>query len=85
MKKECCNINEIVQEFYNYLKSYISSKVNNKTIAEDIVQEVMMKLIESHQNKKEIKNMVHKCCGLMLLFLNSRQRFLAVLEMFLSL
>jgi RNA polymerase sigma-70 factor (ECF subfamily) len=56
MKKECCNINEIVQEFYNYLKSYISSKVNNKTIAEDIVQEVMMKLIESHQNKKEIKN-----------------------------
>jgi len=56
MKKECCNINEVVQEFYNYLKSYISGKVNNKALAEDIVQEVMIKLIESHRNSKEIKN-----------------------------
>jgi RNA polymerase sigma-70 factor (ECF subfamily) len=56
MKKECCNINEVVQEFYNYLKSYILGKVKDKTLAEDIVQEVMMKLVLSHQNKKEIKN-----------------------------
>ncbi|WP_052467029.1 sigma-70 family RNA polymerase sigma factor [Psychroserpens damuponensis] len=56
MKKECCNINEVVQEFYNYLKSYILSKVNNVTVAEDIVQEVMIKLIESHQKNKEINN-----------------------------
>jgi len=56
MKKECCNINEVVQEFYNYLKSYILGMVKDKTLAEDIVQEVMIKLIESHQNSKEIKN-----------------------------
>jgi RNA polymerase sigma-70 factor (ECF subfamily) len=56
MKKECCNINEVVQEFYSYLKSYILGKVKDKTLAEDIVQEVMIKLIESHQNSKEIKN-----------------------------
>lgn len=56
MKKECCNINEVVQEFYKYLKSYISAKVKNKDLADDIVQEVMLKLIESHRNEKEIKN-----------------------------
>lgn len=56
MKKKCCNINEVVLEFYSYLKSYILGKVKNKTLAEDIVQEVMIKLIESHQNSKEIKN-----------------------------
>ncbi|PZW42588.1 RNA polymerase sigma-70 factor (ECF subfamily) [Mesonia algae] len=56
MKKECCNINEVVQEFYNYLKSYVLGKVNDKTLADDIVQEVMLKLIESHQKNKEVKN-----------------------------
>lgn len=56
MKKECCNINDVIQEFYNYLKSYILGKVNDKSLAEDIVQEVMMKLIESHQKQKEITN-----------------------------
>jgi len=56
MKNECCNINDVVQEFYNYLKAYVLNKVKNKTVAEDIVQEVMIKLIESHQKSKEIKN-----------------------------
>lgn len=53
MKKECCNINEVVQEFYNYLKSYIMGKVKNMTIAEDVVQEVMIKLVETHQKIKK--------------------------------
>ncbi len=56
MKKECCNINEVVQEFYDYLKSYIQGRVKDQSLAEDIVQEVMVKLIESHQKEKEIKN-----------------------------
>lgn len=56
MGKECCNINEVIQEFYNYLKSYIFKKVKNKALAEDIVQEVMMKLVKSHQQNKDIKN-----------------------------
>lgn len=55
-KKECCNINEVVQEFYYYLKSYILTRVKNKSLAEDIVQEVMLKLVESHQKSNEIKN-----------------------------
>jgi RNA polymerase sigma-70 factor (ECF subfamily) len=56
MKKECCNINEVVKEFYNYLKSYIFGKVKDKTLADDIVQEVMVKLIETHQKSKDIEN-----------------------------
>lgn len=56
MKSECCNINKIIQEFYSYLKSYILGKVKDITISEDIVQEVMLKLIESHQKSTEIRN-----------------------------
>lgn len=56
MRKECCNINEIVQEFYDYLKFYIHKKTGKEIIAEDIVQEVMLKLVESHKKKTEIKN-----------------------------
>ncbi|WP_281239471.1 sigma-70 family RNA polymerase sigma factor [Flavobacterium praedii] len=56
MKKECCNINEVVNEFYIFLKNFIYKKVQNSTIAEDIVQDVMMKLVESHQKNKAIKN-----------------------------
>ncbi|WP_412983776.1 sigma-70 family RNA polymerase sigma factor [Pontimicrobium sp. IMCC45349] len=56
MKKECCNINEVVKELYNYLKSYIFGKVKDKTLADDIVQEVMVKLIETHQKSKDIEN-----------------------------
>lgn len=56
MKKECCNINEIVQEFYTYLHSYILGKVKDKTLAEDIIQDVMLKLVESHKKEKEITN-----------------------------
>lgn len=56
MKKECCNINEVIQEFYNYLKGYIINKTKNKDLADDLVQEVMLKLVESHQKSKEIQN-----------------------------
>ncbi|WP_310993981.1 sigma-70 family RNA polymerase sigma factor [Aequorivita marina] len=56
MKKECCNINEVVQEFYDYLKGYIVKKTGDITVAEDIVQEVMVKLVESHKKEREINN-----------------------------
>ncbi len=49
MNKECCNINDVIQEFYNNLKSYILGKVKDKNVAEDVVQEVMLKLIESQK------------------------------------
>ncbi len=55
-KKECCNLNEVVGEFYTFLRSFILAKVKDPTIAEDIVQDVMMKLVKSHNQSIEIKN-----------------------------
>lgn len=54
--KECCNINEVVQEFYEFLKAYIIKKTNDINLAEDIVQEVMLKLVESHKKNIEVNN-----------------------------
>ena len=54
--KECCNINEIVRDFYLYLKAYILKKTANEEIAKDIVQEVMLKLVESHKKSIKVNN-----------------------------
>lgn len=54
--KECCNINEVVQEFYEFLKAYIIKKTNDINLAEDIVQEVMLKLVESHKKSIKVNN-----------------------------
>jgi len=56
MKEECCNIGDIVQEFYTYLKAYVIKKVGDEHVAEDIVQDVMLKLVESHEKSTEIEN-----------------------------
>lgn len=56
MKNNCCNINEAVQDYYDFLKSYILKKTNSVELAEDLVQEVMIKLVEAHQQSKPIKN-----------------------------
>lgn len=56
LKEECCNLNEVVQEFYDYLKSYIFTRVKEQVVTDDLVQEVMVKLVESHQESKEIAN-----------------------------
>lgn len=56
MKQECCNINEIIREFYDYLKAFIYNKTKDKSIAEDIVQNVMIKLVESYHKNTEITN-----------------------------
>lgn len=54
MIKECCNINSIVREFYNSLFAYTLTKVGNKEIAEDIVQEVMYRFSLAHNKNEEI-------------------------------
>lgn len=56
MKKKCCDINEQIESFYSYLKYFTLKKVRDETIAEDIVQEVMLKLVESYQKNREIEN-----------------------------
>ena len=57
MKEECCNINETVQEFYDFLKAFLLKRVSSSEVAEDIVQEVMLQLVKAHQNGVEVSNM----------------------------
>ncbi|PWJ42917.1 sigma-70 family RNA polymerase sigma factor [Sediminitomix flava] len=52
-----CDINSIVKEFYTFLKAYLIKKTGDENLAEDVVQEVMIKLIESCQGEKEIGNL----------------------------
>lgn len=56
MKEECCKINDIIQEFYDYLKAYIYSKTKDESASEDIIQNVMVKLVESYHNNTQINN-----------------------------
>ncbi|MDR7130916.1 RNA polymerase sigma-70 factor (ECF subfamily) [Algoriphagus sp. 4150] len=49
-------IGSIVTEFYVFLKAYVLRKCKNEQDAEDIVQEVMLKLTESYRKGTEIAN-----------------------------
>ena len=57
MANECCNINDTVQEFYDYLKAFLYKRVSNNELAEDIVQDVMLELVKAHQKRQEVSNM----------------------------
>lgn len=56
MKKVCCNIKEVIDGFYDYIKNFTLKKVKDEAVAEDIVQEVMLKLVESHHKNIQVKN-----------------------------
>ncbi|MEW6527895.1 MAG: sigma-70 family RNA polymerase sigma factor [Spirochaetota bacterium] len=53
----CCDLNMIISDFYNQLKKYVIGKINNNELAEDIVQEVMLKVIVAHQKNIQVKNL----------------------------
>jgi DNA-directed RNA polymerase specialized sigma24 family protein len=53
----CCDLNMIISDFYNQLKQYVIKKINNNELAEDIVQEVMLKVIVAHQKNIQVKNL----------------------------
>lgn len=54
--KECCNINQIVNEFYNQLLGYLIKNIHSTEIAKDIAQEVILKLISVHNKSVKIHN-----------------------------
>lgn len=54
---ECCDLNLIVSDFYNHLKQYLMGKIHNNELTEDIVQEVMLKVITAHQKNLQVKNL----------------------------
>ncbi|HBN06380.1 MAG TPA: hypothetical protein DD434_11435 [Bacteroidales bacterium] len=54
---ECCDLNIIISDFYNHLKNYLTGKIKNNELAEDIVQEVMLKLVTAHQKNLKVQNL----------------------------
>lgn len=54
---ECCDLNIIVSDFYNHLKKYLIGKIKDNELAEDIVQEVMLKVVTAHQKNVTVKNL----------------------------
>ena len=53
---ECCDISRIINEFHGQLLGYLIKKLNNTSLAEDITQEVMLKLISAHEKSIKIHN-----------------------------
>ncbi|MGX7835676.1 RNA polymerase sigma factor, partial [Campylobacter fetus subsp. venerealis] len=49
-------LRSVITEYYGFLKAYLIRKCKNEQDAEDIVQEVMLKLTENFQRGKEISN-----------------------------
>lgn len=53
---ECCDLRIIISDYYNKLKKYLTGEINNSELAEDIVQEVMLKVVTAHQKNYHVQN-----------------------------
>ncbi|MDN5353587.1 MAG: polymerase sigma-70 factor, subfamily [Candidatus Cloacimonadota bacterium] len=56
-KTDCCDLDMIVSDFYQQLKNYLIGKTGDIHLAEDIVQDVMLKVISAHQKSVPVKNL----------------------------
>lgn len=54
--KECCNINSVVNDFYKAIYAYALKHTRDNDLAEDIVQEVMLRIVQAHKNDTSIQN-----------------------------
>lgn len=54
--KECCNINVVIPDFYNAIYLYTLKRVNDVVLAEDIVQEVMLRICQAHNKNIPVDN-----------------------------
>lgn len=54
--KECCNINSIIPDFYNAIYRYALKNVHEINLAEDIVQEVMLRICQAHRKNIPVEN-----------------------------
>jgi len=45
---ECCNINAVVHDTYGQLLNYLKKHTGDNALAEDIAQDVMLKLVRAH-------------------------------------
>lgn len=54
--KECCNINVVIPDFYNAIYLYTLKQVHDTVLAEDIVQEVMLRICQAHNKNTPVDN-----------------------------
>lgn len=54
--KECCNINVVIHDFYNAIYLYTLKQVRDTVLAEDIVQEVMLRICQVHNKNIPVDN-----------------------------
>lgn len=55
-QEKCCNLNEVISIFHNGISKYIYIKVN-KNDAEDLIQDVILKIVNSYTENKSVKNL----------------------------
>lgn len=55
--KECCNINDVINDFHEEVLNYVYTKINNRADAEDLFQEIMIKILRAHSDNKEVRNL----------------------------
>ncbi|WP_134089034.1 RNA polymerase sigma factor [Olivibacter sp. XZL3] len=55
-QSECCDINEVITAYYKELKGYLINQTKDVALAEELVQEVMLKAAVAHQNGTDVKN-----------------------------
>lgn len=56
IKEECCNLNEAVSSYYNDLKGYLINQIKDKYLAEELLQEIMLKAASAHQKGVVVSN-----------------------------
>jgi len=54
--KECCNLNRVVRENYLQLLNYLKKQTGDNELAEDIAQDVMLKLVRAHNGSQPLAN-----------------------------
>lgn len=53
---ECCNLNEVVELYYNELKGYLINQTKDPELSDELLQEIMLKATLAHQKGVSIEN-----------------------------
>lgn len=54
--EECCNLNEVVDSYYNELKGYLINQTRDSELSEELLQEIMLKATLAHQKGVSVEN-----------------------------
>jgi len=54
--KDCCNIHRVIPDFYDAIYLYAVKRVHDPILAEDIVQEVMLRICQAHKKNTIVEN-----------------------------